>query len=76
MLKKEEKVSKFRFSCDEQVTELLGKLAHKRGVTKAEIVRRSIGLYAWALEQNEAGHELILSRKDGSSAEVVWGENL
>ena len=44
---------------------LLDKLAEKDGVSRSEILRRSIGLYAWAAEEAENGRVLTpTSRED------------
>jgi hypothetical protein len=60
------KTERLEFRTDSTCINLLEELAKKDGVTRSEIVRRAIGLYAWASE--EAGNGRYLTAMPAPSA--------
>jgi hypothetical protein len=52
------KTERLEFRTDLGFINLIQELADKDGVTRAEIVRRAIGLYAWAADEAEKGRVL------------------
>jgi predicted transcriptional regulator len=51
-------LTRLEFQTTSDCIDLLDKLAEKDGVSRSEILRRSIGLYAWAAEEAENGRFL------------------
>ena len=54
----EPSTERLEFRTDPGFISLIQELADKDGVTRAEIVRRAIGLYAWAADEADKGHVL------------------
>jgi hypothetical protein len=52
------KTERLEFRTDPGFINLIQELADKDGVTRAEIVRRAIGLYAWAADEADKGRVL------------------
>ncbi len=40
--------------------------------SKSEVIRTSLGLLRWLLDESEAGNRLMLQKPDGSSERVVF----
>jgi hypothetical protein len=51
----------------------LEELQHRlEAPSKSEVIRTSLGLLRWLLEESEADHRLMLQKTDGSTERVIF----
>ncbi len=64
-------MAKYTLQMNDKLEELLEELAEKEGISKAQVIRRSLTLLKLAEEQIENGYQLALTKEGQVSKEIL-----
>lgn len=64
------------FQLSETALRRLDKIAKRQGVSRAEIVRRAVGVYDWLMGQLDEDKKVLIQDDSGHVATVVWESSM
>lgn len=71
MENKDPKITRITADFSPEAYAVLGTVAERLNTSKADVLRRSLGLFSFVLDLSENGGKVIFEEKDGKTKEMI-----